>query len=148
MPQVSKRFIKKEVHERIYSLFISSIVFCNTKDTALEFINDIFTPTEKVMMAKRLSMAFMLSEGYDYRKISSLLKVSTSTIGSVAVGLKNGGNGTRNIINKIKRNESTKKIWEEIGESIVDMLANTRGMNWSQTKKDAYRYKISHRKPF
>lgn len=148
MVQVSRRFLKKDINDRIYSLFISSIVFCNSSDSALAFINDLFTPTERVMLAKRFSIAFMLSDGYDYLTISEMLKVSTSTIGSVALGLKNQGKGTRNIIGKIKKNETTKKIWEEIGESIMDMISSSRGMNWSQTKKDAFRYKMSHRKSF
>src|SRR3990172_11166533 len=83
MPQVSKRFIGKKTQDHIIKLFISGIALTKTENDAVSFLEDILTPTEKLMLSKRFSIAFMLMEGYDYDSIVDVLKVSRSTIGRV-----------------------------------------------------------------
>lgn len=148
MAQVSKRLVSKKVEERIFSLFISSIVLCNSKESAISLIDDLLTPTEKIMLAKRFSIAFMLVEGYDYETISRMLKVSFGTIGSVSTWLKIKGEGFRRIVGEIKRSESMKKIWEEIQEGIADIIASSPGQNWRNSKKLLWQFEKSHKKPY
>lgn len=138
MPQVSKRYLNKNISDKIFSLFVSSIVLCNSKDEASALIKDLFTPTEKVMLSKRFSIAYMLIKGYDYDSIVDVLKVSRTTIGSVALWLKKEGNGIRKIIDKIKAHESVKNILVEIQNTIEEMFASAPGKNWSQSKKEAW----------
>lgn len=148
MVQVSRRLVSKKVEERILSLFISSIVLCNSQDTAFSLIDDLLTPTEKIMLAKRFSIAFMLLEGYDYDTISRMLKVSYATIGSISMWLKIKGEGFRKIVGEIKRSESLKRIWEEIQEGIADVIASSPGQSWRNSKKLLWQFKQSHQKPF
>lgn len=134
MPQVSKRFLNQKTQDRIFSLFISGIVTCSSKDSAISLVEDLLTPTEKIMLAKRFSIAYMLLVGYDYDSIISILKVSRTTVGHVSLWLKVKGNGFREVISKIKSNESTRKIFEEIQDAFEEMLANVRGQNWNRSK--------------
>lgn len=121
---------------------------CNSQDDASSLINDLLTPTEKVMLSKRFSIAFMLLERYDYQSIANILKVSYATIGSVSFWLKVKGGGIRKVIEKIKQTESLKRIWEQIEEGMVDLLASSKGINWRNAKKSAWQFKQSHQKPF
>jgi uncharacterized protein YerC len=130
MPQVSRRLINKSVKDRILALFVSSIVLCKTESSAVSLIEDLLTPTEKIMLSKRFSIAFMLLEGYDYNTIEDILKVSRSTIGTVSQWLNKKGNGIRNVATKIKRHESMNKIWTEIQFGIAELFANSKGVNW------------------
>ena len=126
MTQVSRRLVNKRIEERILSLFLAAIVLAQDKNLAASFIEDLLTPTEKVMLAKRFSIAFMLLEGYKYEVIEGTLKVSRATVGSVALWLKHKGEGIRKVREKIKRNEAMGKIWKEIKEGIVEILTGSK----------------------
>lgn len=148
MVQVSKRLVSKKVEERIFSLFASSIVLCSSKEVAISLMEDLLTPTEKIMLAKRFSIAFMLVEGYDYETISRTLKVSFGTIGNISTWLKIKGQGFRTIVKQIKKSESMKKIWEDIQEGIADIFTSAPGQNWKNSKKLLWQIKKSHEKPY
>lgn len=148
MTQVSRRILNKKVEERILSLFVSSIVLAQNKDIALSLVDDLLTPTEKVMLSKRFSIAFMLLEGYDYDTIQNVLKVSSSTIGRVALWMKGSGRGVRIIREKIKKTESLKNIWEDVKESIAEILLLSPGMDWSKSRSILHQAKKEREKPF
>lgn len=138
MTQVSKIYVNKKISDKIFFLFLSSIVLCSSNEEAEAFIKDLFTPTEKIMLSKRFSIAYMLIKGYDYDSIKDVLKVSSATISNVSLWLKKEGNGIRKIIDKIKTKESTKNILVEIQNTIEEMFASAPGKNWSQSKKEAW----------
>jgi len=49
-------------------------------DSLAHFLKNIFTPTEKIMFAKRLVIIKMLRRGSGYEEIRNKLKVNDSTI--------------------------------------------------------------------
>src|SRR3990167_2485025 len=114
MSQVSKRVLKPEIEERLFKNFWE--LFANSKnpkDIQL-FLEDYLSPTEKVMLAKRMAIALLFSKGYDHRSISSLLKVSTSTVNNIARTLRIKGNGYKIVIQKYLQKESTKEFFQEL----------------------------------
>lgn len=148
MPQVSRRYLNQKTQEKIFSLFISSIIMCNSKDMAVSLVEDLLTPTERIMLSKRFSIAYMLLEGYDYGSIIQVLKVSRTTIGHVSLWLKEKGEGLRQVIHKIKKNESTKETLQEIQDVFEELLPNVRGQNWSESKKWLWQRRRERVKPF
>ena len=124
------------------------MVFSDNKETAALFIKDLFTPTERIMLSKRISIAYMLMQGYDYDSITQVLKVSRATIGKVSNWLKEKGNGFRQIMNKIKRNEKVKRLLDDIHESFLDFLSQSKGQNWGRAKRELWLAKMKHVKPF
>lgn len=148
MPQVSRRFLNQKVQDRIFNLFISGIISCNSKDITISLIEDLFTPTERIMLSKRFSIAYMLLERYDYDSISQTLKVSRTTIGSISLWLKEKGRGFREVIRRIKRDESMSKVLEEIQDGFEDLIASSRGQNWSESKKQLWLSRRERMKPF
>lgn len=138
MTQVSRRYISKQTQRRIVSLFLSSIVLASSEREAASFFEDFLTPTEKIMLAKRFSIAFMLLNGYDYQTICKTLKVTTGTVGDVSLMLKIKGDGIRKIVKKIMKNETMKKIWNEIKDGIDELFASAPGKDWSRSKKELW----------
>lgn len=148
MGQVSKKYLPPKVQERILNLFLSSIALCSNKEKAASFLEDLLTPTEKIMLAKRVSIAFMLENGYDYGTIRNIIKVSTPTIATVSLWLKEKGEGYRQIIGKIKKREGTREAWQEIVDAIEEYFTIVPGRDWSKAKKDLWKHRQKRQKAF
>ena len=148
MPQVSKRLLVPKTQERIFDLFITSIVMCNSKELAHSLATDLFTYTERIMLSKRFSIAFMLSEGYDYTTIIQTLKVSGSTVSEISAWLKEKGTGFRTIIKSIKKREVFKKVLDEVKDAAEDFIASVPGQNWSDSKSILWKNRKQRQKAF
>jgi len=79
----------------MFETFYQILAGLKNSNEVKEFLTDLLTPTEQVMLAKRLSIAILLTYECDYRTISEILKVSYATIGNVAKWLKLAGRGYR-----------------------------------------------------
>lgn len=126
MPPVSKRIISPKISKNIYDLLINSFSKIRGKNDLLPFISDLLTPTEKVMVSKRLAIAFLLiRKDIDQRQISKILKVSTGTIARVNIVLNTEGVGYRNVLSKILRDENLKLLLAEV----YDLFTPIRGID-------------------
>jgi len=88
MPLVSKRLLNKRVEERVNELFHQTISYLNSKEDIEDFLDDFLSPVEKIMLAKRISIALLLAKGYTYNIICELLKVTPPTVASVNIKLR------------------------------------------------------------
>ena len=80
MTRISKRVLKEEVLLKLYRLFFEVISQYNNQENFLNLIDDILSPTEKIMLTKRVAIIYLLIKGVSYRDISEALKVSTGTV--------------------------------------------------------------------
>jgi uncharacterized protein YerC len=133
MPQISHRLIKKETETKMDQLLLDAVGLC-THTTAVNFLEDLLTPTEHVMLAKRLSIAYLLEKGYPYKVISSTVKVSTTTVGSVARMLSLNRNGVRDILTQIENHGKWKLYLEELVDTALHIMGTGKGANWANTK--------------
>jgi hypothetical protein len=80
MPHVSQKQINKKVLQKLSDLLFSSITNKNVtrKQQQLAF-GELFTPTEKIMLGKRLAAIHMLSQGVSPYKIGKALQLSHTT---------------------------------------------------------------------
>ena len=76
MPQVSKYPLRKEVFERVFELLLKTIADSHTQKEATQLIDDLLTPTEKIMLAKRLSIAVLLAKNYGANTIINLSNIN------------------------------------------------------------------------
>ncbi|MBI4999416.1 hypothetical protein HZB97_01445 [Candidatus Gottesmanbacteria bacterium] len=127
MTQVSKYPISDKVYQRILEMFFKSLVEIKTDDEAQQFIKDFLSPTEQVMLAKRLAIAFLLEKNYEFREISKILRVSLTTVARVSLMRKIGGEGYRRIIEKLLREEQVKDFLLRVGESLTDLMSKGKG---------------------
>ena len=150
MSQVSKYPIAKDIADRIFEIFLKTFVEIKNKEIADQFISDLLTPTEKIMLAKRLAIAFLLEKNYDYRTIQKIIKVSTGTITSVNTVLQHGSEGYKKLVLKIMREE---KLIGLLEDAVVKLLSAPSTLEkgtgtWSYLKRQAEKKKRENRKPF
>ena len=112
MTQISKRVLEKQIERKVFeSFWILLAKTTNQHDVEL-FFSDFFTKNEKVNFAKRLSIAILLSDGYEWRSVAETLKVSLDTVGRVAVKMENPG--WQFFVKKLKQVEDWQKFWHEV----------------------------------
>lgn len=126
MTQVSRRFLKKEIENQITTIFQEAYIMCNSQDETAEFLHDLLTPTEKIMLSKRLAIAYLLLKGNSYLAIQNILKVSNSTVRNVSLVLKIRGKGMRRIIDKLTRKQKWQKLFRELADSTAEILTSSK----------------------
>jgi len=114
MTQVSKFLIRNDVWERIFDLFIETIADLKDKKKLERFVDDFFSPTEKIMLAKRLAIIVLLAKNQSYGDIRRILRVTPSTIAKMGLKLKYEGKGLKPVVKDIFEKESQIILWKEI----------------------------------
>ncbi len=147
MTQVSKIPLRKEIEKRIFEIFLSSLARVRQKEEVESFIQDLLSPIERIMLAKRLSIAFLLRKGYNQRTISKLLKVSLSTVNRVSLRLQLGGEGFNKVISDIIRDERKDDFWQKL-DDLISGIVPPRGRSWSNVRRERWERKLSSQKPF
>lgn len=90
MPRVSFNSLSKEVEQQLWNAFIRAFEMRNSESLA-SFLNNLLTPTEKIMLAKRLMIAVLLKKGYGATAICQTLKVSKTTVNVIRRSVAEGG---------------------------------------------------------
>lgn len=147
MAQISKRILDKNKQERIFRLLIDCIKTTRKQTDTNDFLHDLFTPTERIMMAKRLAIAvLLLRDDYTQKEISKYLNVSNSTVNRINQSLKFKGDGMRLILGKVTKKKEFINLLKEI---YLDMSTiKGKGKNWSRIGKKKYQVKSELEKPF
>ena len=65
MTQVSKYPLSKDVYDKIFEIFLKTLINIKNKNEGRNLIKDFFTPTERIMFAKRLGIALLLEKNYN-----------------------------------------------------------------------------------
>lgn len=141
MPQVSKRIISKDIESRMFETLWEAIATVKSTKEVQTFLNDLLSPTEKTMMAKRLAIAALLLKGFSYESIKDLLKVSNETIAKVAVTL-NVNTGYKLVVGKIAKSETLREFWQQIER--IDVRMTNR--NDYVTPDDYLKIKLKHQR--
>ncbi len=101
MPKVSKNKLDKSAYAFIDGNLVAALSnLADTKQMA-NLLDSLFTQTERLMLAKRLAIAVLLERGLSYKKISSMLKVSSVTIGSVRNSIMRNNDPYINLVKQI-----------------------------------------------
>ena len=150
MTQISHRQLSPHVHNRIYEIFINAISETQSSSDVRALLEDFFTPTERVMLPKRLCIAFLLLKEYDQRTIASYLCVSFTTINRVSTALKTGGEGYKAVLDRIRKREGLQKVLNAIEEGLLSLLASAGGPSrvWKNLQRRQRIEKQNQQKPF
>ena len=146
MVQISKHPVAPRVDERIYEIFIDSIKNVRYKPDVISFLNDLLSPTERIMLAKRVTTAFLLIKGkYTYDQISKILRVSKGTIAKIHAILAVQGEGYRKIIIQMLKKQAIKQVLSELVEVITPIPP--KGANWSEWYRERRKAKLKRQEP-
>lgn len=118
---ISRRRLNKELEIYIFALFIKTIIDLRTQKDVADFIEDLLSPTEKVMLTKRLGIAILLSKGYTYDSIDETLKVSRPTINHVSYFLKHGNSGYQKVVDQIITAQKTEVFWDGLEDLLLKL---------------------------
>ena len=123
MPQVSRRPLKKEVYKRIFELLLKVVSEPYEKKAAQKLLEDFLTPTEKIMLAKRLAIAVLLAKDFSYEAIGEIVKVSRPTIARVSTCIRYKGEGYKEFTERVLREEKIARFWEQVEDLVLGALA-------------------------
>lgn len=114
MAQVSKYPMTRGVKTRLFELFWDTLASFKNKEGAQKFFQDLLSPTEQIVLAKRLGIAILLTKKESYATIIDTLKVSPATINKIQLWLQTGGEGYKKAIEKILKRESLENFLDEL----------------------------------
>lgn len=137
MTQISKYPITQDVYDHIFDVFLSTIAGLISKKAVSDFFEEFLTPTERIMFAKRLAIGLLLAKNYDYREISKILRVSTTTISGVSILYRYGKN-YRKVVDNLLKDVEKEKFWLGIGEKIASILSGggAKTASWRYLKQE------------
>ncbi len=137
MPQVSKRTLHGDKLNKIFNLFFDLIVNVNNKNQAEVLLKELLTPTEKIMIAKRIACFYLFTKDVSSRQIGGLIKLSVSTISHFKY-LFDNSQEIKKFLSKRINDEKIKSFLEDI---LVDFIAFPRkGSDWKSNKRIYYQH--------
>lgn len=141
MPRVSKRRqISAEKKKHFLNDFYAAITSLSDKDEVWAFFEDLLTPEEKLMLAKRFQVAMMLLLEYGWGAIENYVKVTDAAVSATLRKLMTKRGGLKKIAKRIVglKKEKLKRIERgrekrRVGEEIL--LKSTLGSVVRRAKK-------------
>lgn len=130
MSQVSKYKLNNKIYDKIFSLFPQFLYRMTSKGRQNILIDAFFTNTEKIVIAKRVAIAFMLVKGYKYDQIVSKIKVSHGTIAKIATSLNTHSQVITTELEGIAKEDAFKQFLDVIGYHAAKLIP-PKGGNWS-----------------
>ena len=118
MTQVSRFPLPKFLEEQMYKAIRKAFSDLQSEDDVAAFLEDLLSPTERIMIAKRLAIAILLNRGYEQRTVGSIMKTSLTTVNQVNYWLKNKGKGYRIVLEKLE----SQKQWKEVKAGLEEFL--------------------------
>ncbi|HJZ04327.1 MAG TPA: Trp family transcriptional regulator [Patescibacteria group bacterium] len=115
MPRVSPRPLKKEIEKEITANLDWTFSQLKSEPVAKDFLEDFLTDEERLMLAKRLAVVYLLKEGFSYGKISEALKITPVTIGKIRMISKSGKPRTTEIFSRMEKLRSLNGALKDLG---------------------------------
>lgn len=113
MPKVKVYSVDKKEKQKIIAELFEIFVELRTRNDVFTFLLGLFTPSEVLMIARRIQVVKMIIDGNNYDEIRKKLKVSNQTITKMEHWLRNDDEKTDFIVKKIgisKKNVLKNKI--------------------------------------
>ena len=89
MVQLSKRKVKPEAMNKMFSLLFDVLGKQGNRNSFNIIIDGMFSPIEKIMIAKRVAIFFLIMKGEEWKTIRDIVKVSLASVSKCQMVLKN-----------------------------------------------------------
>ncbi len=147
MSQVSKYKLSDKVYNKIFSLFPQFLYRMINIGKQESLVNTFFTNTEKIVIAKRVAIAFMLVKGYTYDFIVDKLKVSHGTVARIANEIKASDPIVPKELEKIAKEDKFVEFLNAIGYQVSSILP-PKGGDWASWRRNLEEEKSNSEQPF
>ena len=140
MTRISRFPVEDKVLKKLYVIMFIVVSSMDEEEEFTQIINELLSPTEKIMVAKRVAIIYLLMKKIDYLNISSVLKVSSSTIAKFNLMI----NKRKAITNSLKAIIGSEKLKDFFEKLFIDLQGQpgTYGVDW----KSAWQRKIYYEK--
>lgn len=135
MPHLSKHKLEEKVYLSIYEQLDSCITKHKNKKNRSQFLSEILTDTERIMLAKRLAIMAMLIKGASSYSIEKILKISPSTVRRTANALEKGRFKNIAAFLEEKQKSKAQAIADEILELISVIIHPSNAVRWKYIRK-------------
>jgi hypothetical protein len=132
MTRISRNPVKEKVLDKMFYLLFETLGNKYDQEEFSQVIYELLSPTERIMIAKRVAIIFLLMKDIDYFSISQVLKVSSSTIANYHTVLLSS-KGVVESLKSIVRNEKVANFLEETW--LEFSRPGKPGVNWSNAWK-------------
>ncbi len=127
MTRISKFKLEKRVLDKLFTLFFEIVGKTNNREEFQKVIVDLLSPVERVMVAKRITVTYLVLKGIDYKIICETLKVSPTTVAKFTLLLERS-EGMVPLFKKMLRNEKIELFLAELFSEIF--RPGVRGVDW------------------
>lgn len=110
MPHVSKIKLDKKTEVKIIKTLEFVLAKINHEEEMKGFILSLMTPTERIMLAKRLAIIILLREGLPEYRIANTLHVTRITVSRMQLFLEARGQGFEFALQKLKHEKTLQEI--------------------------------------
>lgn len=128
MVQISKGKLSEAILFKLFELFFQIVGKKNKKEEFLKVINDLFSPVERIMIAKRIAIIYLLLKKIDQTTIRHVLKVSSSTVAKYSLLIEKT-TGITEEFNKLLRKEKIARFLEDLYHDFFSYPGRP-GINW------------------
>ena len=85
MVRNSRFVLSEDLLEKIFDLFFEVMGNTSSKNEFRKIFFDLLTPAERIMLAKRVAIIYLLLKKIEYYNICDRLKVSSATVSRIAL---------------------------------------------------------------
>ena len=103
MPHLSKRILDPKVKEDVVSSLNYVIKDLNDAGDVEKFLSSVLSDTEKLMIAKRITAAFLLRHNVESDKIQNILKLTPGTVFRLKLWIQTHQDGFDILFDKMER---------------------------------------------
>jgi|SRR3989344_6326125 len=111
MPHVSSKKLSPGLLEKLFVELLAILEKAHRKNYLSSVIDELLTPIEKTMVAKRLAIVLMLTSNTPYHKVADILNVSPTTVTKLSLEIEIGKYKTILKISKKEKIDLEKIVW-------------------------------------
>lgn len=134
MPHISSKELDKEILEKIFRKLLLTLESAQNRRKLSPVLHELFTETEKIMLAKRLAVVLSLAGIIPQHRIAEALFVSPTTVAKISLDMEIGKYDAILSISKSERVDLEKIIWALLTAGGL-MPPRIGGQYWRKYKK-------------
>lgn len=128
MARISQYLLDEEKLKKLFNLFFEVVGKRDDQEEFNKVIADLLSPIERIMIAKRIAIIYLLLKKINQQNICQVLKVSSSTVAKFSL-LMEKSIGIVPTFKSLIRNEKLKEFLEDIVDSFFE--PGIPGVNWT-----------------
>src|SRR3989338_5439520 len=138
MTRISRFKLSKRVYDKLSILLFEVVGKKGSREDFNKVLVDLLSPVERIMIAKRVVIIFLLMKEIDYRTICEVIKVSNGTVSKFKLIMEKS-DGIVPALERLVKNEKILIFLEGLYNELFQR-PGTYGVNW----KNAWQRKFDY----